>query len=96
MLDLGCGDSDYLARIVADSRLLSQGLAAYTGVDMSGPALAISAANMAAATGTGPGCRLTHVEHDMLGFAHDALAQGQRYDIVLASFSVRPGGPTWG
>ncbi len=45
LLDLGCGDSDYISRLVEKSggeRLL----ASYTGVDLSEPAIEISKQNI--------------------------------------------------
>lgn len=46
LLDLGCGDSDYISRIIekAGGRIL---VASYTGVDLSEPALEVSRQNIA-------------------------------------------------
>ncbi len=46
LLDLGCGDSEYISRVIAEaggSALISS----YTGVDLSEPALNFSKRNMA-------------------------------------------------
>lgn len=45
ILDLGCGDSDYIARLLAAAGGASI-VESYTGVDLSEPALAISERNI--------------------------------------------------
>lgn len=56
------------------------------GVDMSAPAMAISATNMADACS--PSCSIDHHEGDMIAYVTDAAAAGRTYDLVLASFSL--------
>ena len=45
ILDLGCGDSDYIARVLEAAEGASV-VESYTGVDLSEPALAISERNI--------------------------------------------------
>jgi ubiquinone/menaquinone biosynthesis C-methylase UbiE len=45
LLDLGCGDSDYICRLIEASGA-SELIASYTGVDLSEPALEISKQNV--------------------------------------------------
>ena len=45
LLDLGCGDSDYISRLIEASGA-SELIASYTGVDLSEPAIEISKQNI--------------------------------------------------
>ncbi|PRW45022.1 ubiquinone biosynthesis [Chlorella sorokiniana] len=85
MLDLGCGDAQQVAAMLARCGAPSGALrlASYTGVDMSPPALAIAQQNL---TFLQPACAVSLLQHDMTTFV-EACPPGQ-YDLVFASFAV--------
>ncbi len=75
LLDLGCGDASFLAEA-----LQGRAIQHYTGFDLSDPALALAAENIAPL-----GCRAELVNIDFMA----GLAQAnQRFDIVFTSFAL--------
>lgn len=74
MLDLGCGSARHLAPVLRDLRV-----SAYTGWDLSEPALAQARRNLAPL-----GCPLDLRQGDL----REALQQGQRFDLVFSSFAL--------
>lgn len=83
LLDLGCGDSHYLAHVLGTTGLSSK-LSSYTGVDMSVTAMKVGAANLQQVLPST--CDLRHVEQDML--SHVQSCAPNSVDCVFASFAV--------
>lgn len=78
MLDLGCGDG-FFTRQALPAGYVSE----YTGVDLSAAALQLAAAEL-------QGCAdsLSFRQADLAAAADQLAAECQRFDVVLASFSV--------
>lgn len=75
MLDLGCGDASFLARSLQGTAIRH-----YTGFDLSDPALALAAENIAAL-----GCEARLVNIDFM----EGLAQTEaRFDVIFTSFAL--------
>lgn len=96
LLDLGCGDAGHVAALLRQlaagtQRGSSSGrlLSSYTGVDVSGDALAAARRNLAWATAAGSAVQL--VQQDMKEFvaaAAGAQQQQQQHDVALSCFSL--------
>lgn len=82
MLDLGCGDSHFLAHVLSTAGAWPL-VSSYTGVDMSAAAMRVGKTNLAAALPTGA---VRHVQTDMLSYARGAATAS--VDCVFASFAV--------
>ncbi|MFZ2168405.1 MAG: methyltransferase domain-containing protein [Methylococcaceae bacterium] len=75
LLDLGCGDASFLAQA-----LQGRAIQHYTGFDLSDPALALAAENIAPL-----GCRAELINIDFMA----GLAQTkERFDIVFTSYAL--------
>lgn len=75
LLDLGCGDGSFLAQA-----LQGRAIRHYTGFDLSDPALALAAENMAPL-----GCRTELMNIDFMA----GLAQTtERFDIIFTSYAL--------
>lgn len=82
LLDLGCGDSDYISRVIEEcgGRAL---VASYTGVDLSAPAMEISKENInRALKGT------DQAEWHTADFLSFATSCQEEYDCILMSFAM--------
>jgi len=77
VLELGCGDSSMLARVLNECK---KTIETYCGIDLSSMALEISDKNMQNTTGS---CQL--IKGDMLT---ELLQQTQQYDLILAGYSL--------
>ena len=79
MLDLGCGDANYIAR-----SLLNTKIAAYTGIDLSNSALTIAQENMMTLQ-----CKKIFRRKDLYEVVNDPLEnKNQKFDVIFASFAL--------
>jgi SAM-dependent methyltransferase len=83
VLDLGCGDVDYLSKTFEKNNIWSRVLA-YTGVDLSEQAMQIGEQNVRPMLATGT--QLLFVIDDMLNFVRQAATAS--YDLVFSSIAV--------
>jgi SAM-dependent methyltransferase len=84
VLDLGCGDSQVLVDALEAAGGIWERCAAYTGVDMSAPALALGARNLGRVLP--PGAALRQEIEDMRSFMVGCPPAS--VDLAFASFSV--------
>lgn len=75
LLDLGCGDAACLAPVLRDVTI-----SAYTGVDLSAPALALAAENLSALP-----CPVRLELNELLSFMQQ---QAHQYDVIFSSFAL--------
>lgn len=75
VLDLGCGDAACLAPVLQDVAI-----SAYTGVDLSAPALALAAENLSALS-----CSVGLELNELLSFMQQ---QAHQYDVIFSSFAL--------
>lgn len=75
LLDLGCGDAACLAPVLRDVAIN-----AYTGVDLSAPALGLAAENLSALS-----CPIQLELNDLLSFMQQ---QQHQYDVIFSSFAL--------
>ena len=83
MLDLGCGDVDYLSKTFEKHNIWPR-VSAYTGVDLSERALEIGEQNVQPMLATD--AQLLFVIDDMLNFVRKAATAS--YDLVFSSIAV--------
>ncbi|CAF1627768.1 unnamed protein product [Adineta ricciae] len=83
VLDLGCGDVDYLSRTFANNNMWSL-VSAYTGVDLSEQAVEIGKQNMHPLLEIN--AAVSFAIGDMLNFVRQAKASS--YDVIFSSIAV--------
>lgn len=90
LLDLGCGDAEYISRTLRQLAQQQQEplLESYVGVDLSRPALALARQHLSSALSSAAHIEL-HLE-DMLSYLRKQVAAPghQQFDIILSSFAL--------